>query len=172
MFIYTCRHTKGYACVCVCVCVCVCARVRAHLLNKYLKNTSYGPGLAKSTVLMNNKNRISAFMVWKGIDGKQINKSVNTQLYIMVSAVERIRPSLRVKVELSVGASLKKWPSTEIWKVQRRHPRVPSQSSSGAENVKCKDPEGTSLRTRNTEQSLTSTLLERLADLQPPSFQC
>ena len=57
---------------------------------------------------MNNKSRISAFMVWKGIDGKQINKSVNTQLYIMVSAVERIRPALRVKVKLSVGASLKK----------------------------------------------------------------
>lgn len=102
MFMYTCRHTKGYACACVCVCV--------HLLNKYLKDTSYGPGLAKSTeeILMNNKSRISAFMVWKGIDGKQINKSVNTQLYIMVSAVETIRLALRVKVELSVGASLKK----------------------------------------------------------------
>ncbi|KAB0345718.1 hypothetical protein FD754_022644, partial [Muntiacus muntjak] len=48
----------------------------------------------------------------------------------------------------------------------------PAQSSSGAENVKCKDPEGTSLRTRNTEQSLTSTLLQRLDDLQPLSFQC
>ena len=83
-----------------------------HLFNKYLKNTSYGLGLAKSTeeILMNNKSRISSFMVWKGIDSKQINKSVNTQLYIMVSAVETIRQALRIKVELRVGASLKKWP--------------------------------------------------------------
>ena len=83
-----------------------------HLFNKYLKNTSYGLGLAKSTeeILMNNKSRISSFMVWTGIDSKQINKSVNTQLYIMVSAVETIRQALRIKVELRVGASLKKWP--------------------------------------------------------------
>lgn len=49
-------------------------------------------------------------MVWKGIDSKQINKSVGTQLYIMVSAVETLRQALRIKVELRVGASLKKRP--------------------------------------------------------------
>ena len=60
--------------------------------------------------MINNKSRISAFMVWKGIDSKQINKSVGTQLYIMVSVVETLRQALRIKVELRVGASLKKRP--------------------------------------------------------------
>ena len=62
----------------VCVCVCVCARA----FNKHLKNTSYRPGLAIDTgvILMSNKSRIPAFMVWKGIDSKQVNKLMNSQL--------------------------------------------------------------------------------------------
>lgn len=88
--------------------VCVCVRTCA--FNKHLKNTSYRPGLAIGTgvILMSNKSRIPAFMVWKGRDSKKVNKSMNSQLWIAVSAVETIKQVLMIRVGLGVQASLKR----------------------------------------------------------------
>lgn len=44
------------------------------------------------------------------------------------------------------------------------------QSIPGRESIRCKDPEGTTLRTRDTEKLPISKLREKLAKIQQTSF--